>query len=106
MSGGRQRSLDERIAEIETLLAELRREVAEQLQAATDRPRGRGGDIGTAAEQWVRGLGWDETFDEELVDEELGRLARLMHAELAPEQRARLLELWRTLRAERYPAAA
>jgi hypothetical protein len=105
MAAGRhQRSLDERFAEIETLLAELRREVAAQPQE--QRPRGRGPDLAAAAEQWVRGLGWDETFDEAMIEEELSIIERRVHGELAVEQRQRLLELWRSLREERYPAAA
>jgi hypothetical protein len=104
MAGSRQRSLDERFAEVEALLAALRRDVA--ALEVEQGPRRRGPDVLIAAEQWVRGRGWDETFDEEMVEEELSRRARLMHAELAPEQRERVLELWRAVRAERYPAAA
>jgi hypothetical protein len=104
MAAGRQRSLDERFAEIEALLAALRRDVAAQVQE--QRPRGRGPDLAAAAEQWVRGLGWDETFDETMIEEELSIIERRIHAELAIEQRRALVELWRTLRAERYPAAA
>ena len=63
------RSLDERFDEIERLLAELRRDVAAQAQEP--RPRGKGPDPAAAAEQWVRGLGWDETFNEAMVEEEL-----------------------------------
>jgi hypothetical protein len=101
MAAERERSLDERFAQIETLLHELRREVA----ALAPKPR-RGADISTAAEQWIRGLGWDETFDEAMVAEELGRIERRLHAELPLEQRDRLLELWRTLRSERFSTAA
>jgi hypothetical protein len=104
MAAGRQRPLDERFAELEALLGELRREIAAQLKE--ERPRGRGPDPVVAAEQWVRGVGWDETFDAAMVDEELSRIERHLNAELAVEQRERLLELWRSLRAERYPAAA
>jgi hypothetical protein len=105
MANERQRSIDERFAEIETLLGELRRDVA--AQPGEQRARARAGaEPEVAAEQWVRGLGWDETFDAADVDEELNRIERRLHAELAVEGRERLLELWRTLRAERYPAAA
>jgi hypothetical protein len=98
------RSLDERFDEIERLLAELRREVAAQAQEP--RPRGKGPDPAAAGEQWVRGLGWDETFDEAMVEEELSIIERRLHSELPPDERARLLRLWRALRAERFPAAA
>jgi hypothetical protein len=104
MAGGRERPLDERFAELETLLRELRQDVAAQLKA--ERPRGRGPDPVVAAEQWVRGVGWDETFDAEMVAEELSRIGRHLNAELAVEQRERLLQLWHGLREERYPAAA
>ncbi|TML89638.1 MAG: hypothetical protein E6G08_04725 [Actinobacteria bacterium] len=98
------RSVDERFDEIERLLAELRREVAAQAQEP--RPRGKGPDLVAAAEQWVRGLGWDETFDEAMVGEELSIIERRVHSELDPDERERLLQLWRALRAERFPAAA
>lgn len=103
MATERECSLDERFGQIESLLRELRREVA-ALEPA--KPKRGGPDVTTAAEQWVRGLGWDETFDEAMVEEELARIERRLHGELPVEQRARLLELWRTLRAERFPTAA
>jgi hypothetical protein len=101
MAAERDRSLDERFAQIETLLQELRREVA----ALEPKPR-RGPDVTTAAEQWIRGVGWDETFDEPMVEEELARIERRLHSALPVEQRARLLDLWRTLREERFSTAA
>jgi hypothetical protein len=104
MAGGRQRPLDERFAELEALLRELRQDIAAQLKE--ERPRGRGPDPVVAAEQWVRGVGWDETFDAEMVGEELSRIERHLNAELDVDHRERLLELWRALRDERYPAAA
>jgi len=98
------RSVDERFDEIERLLAELRREVAAQAQEP--RPRGKGPDPAAAAEQWVRGLGWDETFNEAMVEEELSIIERRLHSDLLPDERERVLQLWRALRAERFPAAA
>jgi hypothetical protein len=103
MAAERDRSLDERFAQIETLLQELRREVG---ALAPAKPKRGAADLTTAAEQWVRGLGWDETFDEAMVEEELARIERRLHGELGVDQRARLLELWRSLRSERYPTAA
>ena len=103
MAAERDRSLDERFAQIESLLQELRREVS-ALEPA--KPRRGAADVGTAAEQWVRGLGWDETFDEAMVEEELARIERRLHTDLPVEQKTRLLELWRTLRDERYSTAA
>jgi hypothetical protein len=97
-------SPDERFAEIERLLSELRRDVAAQAQEP--RQRSKGHDPVAAAEQWVRGLGWDETFDEAMVQEELSIIERRLHSELGPLERERLLQLWRALRAERFPAAA
>jgi hypothetical protein len=98
------RSLDERFAEVERLVAELRRDVAAAQIA--ERPRGKGPDLHAAAEQWIRGLGWDETFDESMIEEELSIIERRLHSELGPDERDRLVELWRQLRSERFPAAA
>ena len=98
------RSLDERFDELERLLAELRREVA--AHAAEPRARAKGPDLHAAAERWVRGVGWDETFTEAMVEEELDMMERRLHAEIPPDERKRLLELWRTLRDERRSAAA
>ena len=63
-------------------------------------------DLVAACESWVRGVGWDESFTEELVDEQFGRFARHGNAELEALERTSLLELWRATRAERYPEAA
>jgi hypothetical protein len=97
-------SLDERFAEIERLLSELRRDVAAQAQEPPR--RGKGPDPVAAAEQWVRGRGWDETFDDAMVEEELSMIERRLHSEFGPLEHERLLQLWRALRAERFPAAA
>ncbi|MFN2627944.1 MAG: hypothetical protein ABR569_04815 [Gaiellaceae bacterium] len=99
MARERARSIDDRFAELETLLAQLRRDVA----AA---PRPKEASACRAAERWVQGLGWDETFTSEMVEDELGKIERRLHVELTVEERERLLGLWRELRAERFPAAA
>lgn len=95
----REKSFDERFAEIETALAELRRDVA-----AAQPARRRETDVAVAAEGWIRGLGWDETFDREMVEEELGRIERRVGTPLAVEDRERLIQLWLALRAERAAA--
>jgi hypothetical protein len=63
-------------------------------------------DVAKSCENWVRGHAWDETFTEEMVDDELSVHERKTGHELQPLERERLLQLWRALYGERYPAAA
>ncbi len=95
----REKSFDERFAEIETALADLRRDVA-----AAQTPRRREVDTAVAAERWIQGQGWDETFDRAMVEEELGRIERRAGTPLTSDERERLLQLWLALRGERTPA--
>jgi hypothetical protein len=91
---------------------ELRLEIArltDELvrRAAAPAPARRGAtDIVRSCENWVRGHAWDETFTPEMVDDELSVHERKAQQELQPDERRRLLELWRALHAERYPQAA
>ena len=57
-----------------------------------------------AVEGWVRGLGWDETFDRDMVEEEFGRIERRVGTPLEPDERERLIQLWLALRSERAAA--
>jgi hypothetical protein len=63
-------------------------------------------DVARACENWVRGRAWDETFTQEMVEDELAVLERKSGQELGPLDRERLVQLWLALYAERYPAAA
>jgi hypothetical protein len=63
-------------------------------------------DIVKSCENWIRGHAWDETFTPETVADELAVHERKLGQELQPLERDRLLQLWRALYAERYPAAA
>jgi hypothetical protein len=63
-------------------------------------------DVARACENWVRGHAWDETFSEEMVEDEFSVNERAIRQELQPLERERLVQLWRALYAERYPAAA
>ena len=63
-------------------------------------------DVAKSCENWVRGHAWDETFSAEMVDDELSVHERKLGQELQPLERERLLQLWRALYGERYPAAA
>jgi hypothetical protein len=95
----REKSIDERFAEIETALAQLRRDVA-----AAQPARRREVDVAAAVEGWVRGLGWDETFDRDMVEEEFDRIQRRVGSPLPPDERERLIQLWLALRSERAAA--
>lgn len=94
----------------EELRAELGRladELARRSSArAAPGPASRGRvDVGKACENWVRGLAWDETFTEEMVDDELSIHERKAGQELGPLERERLLQLWRNEFDRRYRAA-
>jgi hypothetical protein len=95
----REKSFDERFAEIETALAQLRRDVA-----AAQPVRRREVDVAVAVEGWVRGLGWDETFDPGMVEEEFDRIERRVGSPLPADERERLVQLWLALRSERAAA--
>jgi hypothetical protein len=91
---------------------ELRFEVArltEELarRAAVTAPPAKGRvDVVRACENWVRGQAWDETFTQEMVEDELAIHERKAGQELGPLDRERLVQLWLTLYDERYRAAA
>jgi hypothetical protein len=63
-------------------------------------------DVVRACENWVRGLAWDETFTQEMVEDELSIHERKAGQELGPLERERLLQLWLNEYERRYRNAA
>jgi hypothetical protein len=63
-------------------------------------------DVARACENWVRGLAWDETFTQEMVEDELSIHERKAGQELGPLDRERLIQMWLALYAERFAEAA
>ncbi len=51
--------------------------------------------VTTIAHRFLAGHGWDETFDEAAILEDIGRLANKVGLELNADDRATVLELWR-----------
>jgi hypothetical protein len=90
---------------VEELQAELRRlgdELARRAGAPAAATQKKGAvEIAQVCEQWVRGYAWDETFTEEMVEDEFAVRERRNGQTLTPSERERLLELWRALRASR-----
>jgi hypothetical protein len=95
---------DELRFEIGRLAEELSRRAATPAAAAAG--KNRGVDVVRACENWVRGLAWDETFTEEMVEDELSVHERKAGHELPPLERERLLQLWTALYHDRYAEAA
>ena len=94
---------DELRFEIGRLAEELARRSAVPA-AATGKSRGV--DVVRACENWVRGRAWDETFTQEMVEDELAIHERKAGQELGPLDRERLIQMWLTLYAERFAEAA
>jgi hypothetical protein len=94
-------SLDELRAEATRVIDELVRRAA---AVPTDKKKG--ADVVRSCENWVRGHAWDETFTREMVEDELAIHERKVGQELGPLERERLLQLWASVFAERYPQAA
>jgi hypothetical protein len=95
----KEKTIEQRFAEVETLLRELRTEVARV-------PRPPAVSVIVAVEQWIRGYGWDATFTDEMAGEEFGRISRRVNGQLDPVSHERLLQLWRSERALRDAADA
>ena len=91
--------------ELRVEIARLAEELARRAAAPAHR-RKAAADIAKSCENWIRGHAWDETFTLEMVEDELAVHERKTGHELQPLERERLLQLWRALYAERYPAAA
>ena len=53
----------------------------------------------------MRGLAWDETFTQEMVEDELAIHERKAGQELGPLDRERLIQMWLALYAERFAEA-
>jgi hypothetical protein len=95
---------DELRFEIARLTEELARRAA---STAVPAAPGKGRvDVVRSCENWVRGLAWDETFTQEMVEDELAIHERKAGQELGPLDRERLIQLWLVLYAERRAEAA
>ena len=90
--------------EIGRLAEELARRAA--TPSAASAGKSRGVDVVRGCENWVRGRAWDETFTEEMVEDELSVHERKAGQELGPLDRERLIQLWLVLYAERFAEAA
>ena len=97
MRSPREKTIEDRFAELEQLLRELRDEVARV-------PRPPATSSVVAIEQWIRGFAWDATFSDEMAVEEFGRISRRVNEELDPVEHERLLQLWRSERTSRRDA--
>ena len=100
MARDRERTLLELLGDAQRILDEVRRRVADLPE---EHPPF---DVVAACQRWVRGVGWDETFTEELVLDEFARFERRGERRLEVAERTQLLELWRSLKAERTSQAA
>lgn len=59
-------------------------------------------DANDAAGRWLDGVGWDESFDEGLVEDEFDRIESSPRTSGTVDRPA-MLDRWRQLRAERFP---
>jgi len=87
-------------------ISRLAEELARRASAVPASPGKGRVDVVRVCENWVRGLAWDETFTQEMVEDELAIHERKAGQELGPLDRERLLQLWQSLYAERFAAAA
>jgi hypothetical protein len=87
-------------------ISRLTEELARRASAVPASPGKGRVDVVRVCENWVRGLAWDETFTQEMVEDELAIHERKAGQELGPLDRERLLQLWHSLYAERFAAAA
>jgi hypothetical protein len=94
---------DELRFEVSRLTEELARRAATVVAAS---PRKGGVDVVRVCENWVRGLAWDETFTQEMVEDEFAIHERKAGQELGPLDRERLIQMWLALYAERFAEAA
>jgi hypothetical protein len=97
-------SVDELRAESVRIVDELARRAAAPPATVTGKKHRI--DVVLACENWVAGVAWDETFTVEMVEDELSVHERKAGQELAPLDRERLVQLWLSLRDERYRTAA
>ncbi|MGH2971594.1 MAG: hypothetical protein ACRDLE_05595 [Gaiellaceae bacterium] len=87
-------------------ISRLTEELARRASAVPASPGKGRVDVVRVCENWVRGLAWDETFTQEMVEDEFAIHERKAGQELGPLDRERLLQLWQSLYAERFAAAA
>jgi hypothetical protein len=88
-------------------VARLTEELARRAVAPVPAVGGKGrADVVRSCENWVRGQAWDETFTQEMVEDEFAIHERKAGQELPLLERERLLQLWLVLVAERYLNAA
>jgi hypothetical protein len=88
-------------------ISRMTEELARRASAPATPAPGKGrADVVRVCENWVRGLAWDETFTQEMVEDEFAIHERKAGQELGPLDRERLLQLWVTLYAERFAEAA
>jgi hypothetical protein len=96
-------SVDELRAEGARIINELARRAAAPPAATGKKHRI---DVVLACENWVNGVAWDDTFTVEMVEDEIAVHERKAGQELAQADRERLVQLWLSLRDERYRTAA
>lgn len=94
---------DELRFEVARLTEELARRAVVPVPAVGGKGRA---DVVRSCENWVRGQAWDETFSQEMVEDEFAIHERKVGQELPPLERERLLQLWLVLVAGRYLNAA
>ena len=93
--------------ELRTEIVRLTEELARRARGAAPAREQKGRiDVVRSCENWVRGHAWDETFTQEMVEDEFAIHERKAGQELPPLERERLLQLWLALVAERYLNAA
>ncbi len=94
---------DELRFEVSRLTEELARRAGTAAPASPGKGRV---DVVRVCENWVRGLAWDETFTQEMVEDELAIHERKAGQQLGPLDRERLIQMWLALYAERFTEAA
>ena len=87
-------------------ISRLAEELARRASAVPASPGKGRVDVVRVCENWVRGLAWDETFTQEMVEDELAIHERKAGQQLGPLDRERLIQMWLALYAERFSEAA
>jgi hypothetical protein len=87
-------------------ISRMTEELARRASVVVASPGKGRSDVVRVCENWVRGLAWDETFTQEMVEDEFAIHERKAGQQLGPLDRERLLQLWLTLYAERFAEAA
>jgi hypothetical protein len=95
-----------RLRDVRATLSVTIAEVDDLMRVVAAAPWPAQGDVATACENWIRGVGWDETFTRTMVDDEFDKLERRLHMTPPRGERDRLVQLWLAEHARRFPAAA